>query len=145
MLEDDEVVEGVELGKLLEIEIDGRLIEFPSRPPLYWLPQIKALFWSVASPRRQRSDTASRRQIIAYRRWHADEPQKGARIERYPAPKPSEWIELGQLRRIDYHSQKWGDSAEYTHKSRGGTQVYKSGKIWVAHGQMRLSNRGLIK
>jgi hypothetical protein len=138
-------VEAVELGKILEIEVDGRLIEFPSRPPIYWLPQARALFWSTTKPRRRPSSVATARQIATYRRWHADEPSKGARIESYRVAEDRDFTRVGELSRIDYHSKKWGDSAEYTHESRGGSTVWMLGSIWIVKGKISLTNRGLIK
>lgn len=80
-----------------------------------------------------------------FERWHAHEPRKGARLETYPDPKPSAWREVGGLDRIDYHSKKWGDDQEYTHETTGRTMVYRAGSIWVAHGAIKLSRRGLIR
>lgn len=140
------MIEAVELGKIIEIELaGGRLIEMPSRAPLYWLPAQRCLFWSSTRPKNQKqSDRASRRQLQTFNRWH-QQPPKGARIETYKEPAPGDWYEVGELRRIDYYSKKWDDRAEYTHRSRGGSHVWRAGSIWVVHGKIRATTRGLIR
>lgn len=144
-----EELDGVDLGRCLRIDVrpargNDWSMEFKRKnaPPLYWVPKRRALVIPIAKPKRKTPIEPNflRRE---FEKWHASEPD-GARAEMYEIK--NRWAKIGQVLRIDYHSQKWGDDAEYTHDLTHGTYAWGLGDqiFWIS-GRLSVSPRGLIK
>lgn len=148
-------IEVVELGHFLSVVVHpsrGQPFELEAKrrdaPPLYWCPTGLCLLFSEHRPRKTKANDASRSQIRVYQRWHDSDPT-GANLLTYPHDLRGPWQKLGEVRRIDYHSTKWGDDVEYKHTSRGGSYLYRLGSgassVYAIRGKMRATERGLVK
>lgn len=147
-----EVLEGVELGHVLRVEVE------PSRgepyamswsnkdaPTLLWCPKKRIL---VFYDRKNSGESGppSGPHSRSFTNWHNRQPD-ASRLDMVDAT--GKWTVLGDVTRIDYWSNKWGKSREYTHASRGGTKIKVRGTgksaLFVLKGPMRATKEGLIR
>ncbi len=138
-----------ELGSVLELETDHASIAWPrGKAVLAWSPKAKSLV-IVEGGKRSTTNTAKRtRARGAFERWAARDASKTATVDVNPR---GAWKRVGNVRRIDYHSNKWGRRAEYTHKSGPGVRLYMKGswdnppRLWVLKGgRMTVTRRGIV-
>ena len=144
-----EGAELAELGSVLELETDTATIRWPrGRAVLGWSPRHKALVVLEGAKRKRNASEPRGRARAAFERWARRGAKHGDELEL--APRGS-WRRLGALRRIDYHSDKWGRKAEYTHPTGRGVTLYMRGswdappRVWVIKGgRLTVSERGII-
>ena len=138
-----------ELGDALEVEIDGYRITWPKgQATLAWSPDRKALVILQGGRRGKPQPPASGRESRAFERWSDRDARREATIDIRPR---GSWRSIGSVRRIDYHSDKWGARREYTHKTGSGVRLYRYGAatkppwIWVIKGgRLTVTARGIV-
>lgn len=142
-------IELAELGSVLEIETDQATIAWPrGKAVLAWSPKAKSLV-VVEGGKRTTANTAKRgRARGAYERFADRDASKTATVDVNPR---GAWKRVGNVSRIDYHSNKWNRRAEYTHKSGPGVRLYMKGswdnppRLWVLKGgRMTVTRRGIV-
>lgn len=146
----------IELGDLLELQIGNQVIRAKRGTRLLWFPRWKALgfFEGVRWGRPSSSAlvnlseyTSTSKAENTFEKWAKREATK-ARTVTYPAGKRS-WWSAGTAFRVDYRSDKWGKTDEYTHdfgKSvRANVLVHgKNTALWViSGGRLRVTSRGI--
>ncbi len=138
-----------ELGSVLELETEHATIAWPrDKAILAWSPKAKALV-IVEGGKRTTSNTAKRgRARGAFERFADRDATKTSTVDVNPR---GAWKRVGNIRRIDYHSNKWNRRAEYTHKSGPGVRLYMKGswdnppRLWVLKGgRMTVTPRGIV-
>lgn len=146
-----------ELGSVLEVETDGAtLVWARGRATLAWSPKAKALVIIEGAKRTKAPKVhwagggdpqvaAARR---SFERFADRDANKAATLEVSPR---GPWRSVGPVKRIDYHSDKWGRRREYTHKSGPGVRLYLKGswsktpRLWVMKGgRMTVTPRGIV-
>lgn len=155
---------GVELGKLLEVQVEDLVVKFGDPPKLIWFVAQKSLGWftGIKLPRASKSawntlreESGARKAENAFEAW-SDRGVEQAKTMSFPTTS-SKWSRAkGHAKRIDYWSDKWGDSQEYTHdfgtsislyrfvhrKSRGRGPVPN---LWVVRGgRLTVTERGIV-
>lgn len=131
------------LGVGLEIEAIHKRQKYAAEwsasdgPDMLWLERAKALLFTFVAGRRR--GKANHNQTFS--RWHERDPRNDFSL----SLKIGRWREVGQVRRIDYWSDKWGVADEYTHKVGKGATWWVSGEIMVIKGEkLRVTERGLV-
>lgn len=144
-----------ELGYVLELELDkGVVISWPKkRCPLLWFPEYRACAWMQGAKRGRKQaapDEIARKVESAFERW-ADRPVRLIGTDTFPPRPKGQWLAYGRASRIDYWSDKWGTTAEYTHTITTSVRLYRWGHakkppwLWVLRGGgLQLTARGLI-
>ena len=149
---DLEGVHGAELGHVLELELGGHVIRFPSRKvPMVWIPEKKCLVLIEGAKRgRPRKAATSDKARKAFEAW-ADREADSERDLEFSSPRGARWYALGPCKRIDYRSDKWGRTDEYTHTHGKGVRLYRYGSkspknsVYVLKGgRLRVSERGIL-
>lgn len=118
-------------------------------PPLVWSPPARALVIFLGA-RRTHSTRAPNAgpAAAARRRFHGEAPS-GAFSLRLPAL-AGPWVELGEARRIDYESDKWGRGPTgYQHAHGPNVRAFllgdfSSGVLAVRGGRLALTPRGIV-
>jgi hypothetical protein len=147
----------VELGTLLEFEDNEGHVVKGGRAKLLWFPKPRALGFfervsaSTASPDEVSGRSGSAEAIDKFRTW-SDREFSGARELKFRAKNPK-WYRGHLLSRIDYRSDKWGESAEYTHDFGPGVRLYllsgsaadDGAALWVMKGgRLTVTARGIV-
>lgn len=151
-----------ELGTLLELEIGDYIARFfRPKPRLLYLPAIKTLAFISSKTRKaaQKTTRAAYDEISEATRGKAaqklfadwtDRESKKARIETFPKSATEKWWSwVGAALRIDYRSDKWATTDEYTHKFGKGVRVYvlptRTAMLWLVRGgRMTVTSRGIV-
>lgn len=146
---------GIALGRVLELEVGGQVVRVGRSVPLLWFPAWKSLvfFEGVSKGRanaaalRELEDTIGyARAVNSFDSW-ADRGAEKARAVTFPKGK-RKWYAGGNVARIDYWSDKWGSTDEYTHNTGKSVRLYilQRGKsaMWVIRGgRLRVTKRGI--
>lgn len=137
------------LGHVLEVEIDGAVFVWRKGDcELLWSPAAKALVWFDANekPLEPDDDVNIRSASLAFERFKDRDPN---RLRRAEYPVGGQWRSYGKAVRVDYHSDKWGQRASYTHDLGRGVVLYRQGPVagpWcfvLRGGKLRLTRRGI--
>ena len=153
-----------DLGSVLELEVGDSVVKFRKKPRLFWFPEKKALAFIVTdgkprwlnpkSSKKTLNDIEARFNTTAVQRAYSKfmgRESNSAYTIRFPKRK-GEWFNAGAVRRLDYKSDKFGKSQEYTHGHGSGVRLYtnkpKSGRgpeLWVIKGgRLTVTERGII-
>lgn len=149
----------IHLGTLLEFELSKGAVVRGGRSRLLYFPDVKALaFFEKAKesrPSRRTWDelsetTAGRAAMRKFHAW-ADRESKQASEVKFSAKK-DRWYKGGSLARLDYKSDKRGETAEYTHDFGRGVHIYlltgtgpRAPAMWVIKGgRMTVTERGIV-
>ncbi len=147
---------GMELGTLLEFEdAEGNVVK-GGRAKLLWFPTEKALafFESTKETRPSASvwdeleSKQAKKAKSSFAKW-ADRDSKKARRIDFKA-KNAKWLRSpANTVRLDYRSDKWGSTSEYTHDFGSGVGLYLlagtgASGLWVFRGgKLRVTARGI--
>lgn len=142
--------EVADLGSVLEVEFGGVVYRWKrGECRLLWEPRTSALLWfdahgkTIETP--EDVDLAAAQS--AYERFKDQEARK---VDSKKYPVKGQWLSFGRANRIDYHSNKWGDNASYTHKLGRKVILYRQGPAsgpWLfvlRGGRLRCTARGLV-
>lgn len=139
---------GVQLGKLLRIDVGEQAYHWPQKDNVaaIWLKEANALCWienaRQPKPSKVRNDDAHE----TYVTWHMRAPHGALQLDFEGTAK---WARVGPVSRIDYASNREGKGwREYMHEVERGTSLYinelTSGeRIWLCKGRLELTSRGL--
>lgn len=140
-----------QLGSILEIEVQGVILTWrKDECPVFWLEQKKAIVWFDCDPANEApasERSSDRKAINAFERFN---DRSAANVKSLKYNIRGEWLDLGRARRIDYHSDKWGEECSYTHKLGANVHLYRQGPAkgpWlyvVRGGRLRCTERGLV-
>ena len=155
---------GIEIGRVLEIEVASHVIRLRKKPNLLWFPDKKALAffvtdklpnWLKPKPSTQALERIEAiRQSVkakkAFREFMGREASSAYTL-RVPRRKV-DWYNAGSIARLDYSSDKFGAKKEYTHGHGAGVRIYtqwpKSGRapsLWVIKGgRLTVTARGIV-
>lgn len=137
------------LGSVLEVEFGGNVWTWKRGAcELLWHQNSKSLIWFDATPIEiEPTENKSGAAIAAFRRFKDRDPGH-VRGERFDISR--QWVALGAAERVDYHSDKWGQSASYTHDLGPRVRLFRGGSprgpwIYVLRGgNLHVSRRGLV-
>lgn len=151
-----------ELGTMLDLEIGEHIVRFlRPKPRLLYFPALHALCWIASKTRKTAAKTtkAAFDEVSAAQRgkasqklfstW-ADRESKKARVETYPKRDNEKWWTwIAPALRLDYRSDKWGKSDEYTHQFGKGVRVYvlptSKAMLWLVRGgRLTVTARGIV-
>ncbi len=143
-------IDTAELGSILELEVDGYRLEWRrGEGVLVWAPDKKALLILEGGRRgrpTQLEDGSKARRV--FERWAGRDAKREADIDIDPR---GSWRSFGTVRRIDYHSDKYGRRREYTHRTGRGVRLYRLGAagkppwLWaIKGGRLNVTARGII-
>lgn len=105
-------------------------------PEMIWLEDSRALLFSASKGKR-----VGKGESAIFREWHQRAPKSEYALELADAT----WIKVGRIAAIDYWSNKWGDSEEYTHDVGPTSWLYAaSNGVLLAKGKLNTTNRGLV-
>ena len=150
---------GIELGTLLEFETSaGVVLRSPRGIKLLWFPEQKSLaFFETAVPKGRPSKAtwdelegkSGRKAKATFAKWADREAKKARRID-FKSPKATWERSHEKISRIDYRSDKWGGSAEYTHNMGRNVSMWLLARgmgtyaFWVFKGgSLRVTARGI--
>ncbi len=140
------------LGQVMQL-----LVELPSgehqlhrwkrnRPQLFWSPKQKTLFWVMGRQIHGRARGAVRSDGAArtFERWAQRDAQTTATIK-----VPAVRLKMeGRAIQIVYHSDKWGEKANYEHDFSNPVRAYRNGRngkvFAVRGGKLTVTERGLV-
>lgn len=150
---------GIELGTMLELEVGGQVVRMGRvRPALLWFPAWKSLVFfegvkrgsrTEANLRRLEDEMSTAKSTNTFERWAQRSASKASDIT-FPAGK-RQWYAGGKANRLDYRSDKWGKTDEYTHDFGAGVRLYvlqkgRSAAMWVIRGgKMTVTQRGIVR
>lgn len=147
---------GIELGTLLEFEDAAGNVVKGGRAKLLWFPTEKALaFFEKAKETKPSASVWSeletrqaKKAKSTFTRWADRESKKARRIDFKAAD--AKWMRSpANTVRLDYRSNKWGETAEYTHDFGRGVSLYllagpRGPALWVFRGgKLRVTARGI--
>lgn len=132
-----------ELGHALELVVDlpngsRARYDWESRrlPRLLWSPRAQALIIAAGSRKRGVAPIDCARAAATRGRWTGTSPEGAYRLE---LPElPGRWLVVGDARRTDYRSDKWGRAVDYTHDHGPGVRVWQRGDIRGGAGLLAL-------
>lgn len=134
-----------QLGEVLEVESDGKVVRSPRGTPLLWAPKHKALVWVEGG--RKSGKRPATQSSASFEAFNGRTANVEYQIE---GPTSGKWYRIGSADRTDYWSDKFGKSDEYTHdheNPRPSLYCYgtKSGpKLWcIRGGKLRITERGI--
>lgn len=140
------------LGQVMQL-----LVELPNgehelhrwsrnRPQLFWSPKQRTLFWVMGRQIQGRQKGAVRSDGAAktFKRWAQREAQTTAMIK-----VPAVRLKMeGRAIQIVYHSDKWGERANYEHDFSNPVRAYRNGRkgkvFAVRGGKLTVTERGLV-
>jgi hypothetical protein len=137
------------LGHVLEVEIGGAILTWKKGDcELLWSPQAKALLWFDAEEQPIEVDDDAKISA-ATRVFERFKDREANRYRRARYPVSGQWRSYGRAVRVDYHSDKWGQRASYTHELGSGVILYRQGPVhgpWLfalRGGRLRITKRGI--
>lgn len=139
-----------DLGSVLEVEVGGVVFRWTKGAcRLLWEPKTSALLWfdGKGTTIQTDEDTNLKAATAAYERFKDQEARK---VDSKKYPVKGQWLSFGRAFRVDYHSNKWGDNASYTHKLGRKVCLYRQGPTdgpWLfvlRGGSLRCTARGLV-
>ncbi len=164
---------GAEIGKVLELSLPDLEVKFTkSKPALIWFPKQKALgffMWVPGEKTHAKPDwlkvRPSARQfenleevadvapaVRAFEAFHGRNADDEARTYEFPFRSTRGWYSINRVVRIDYWSDKFRASREYTHRHGAGVRLYIYGSprkegpsFWLIRGgALTVTQRGII-
>lgn len=134
-----------QLGEVLEVESEGKVVRSNRGTPLLWSPKHKALLWVEGG--RKSSKRPATRSSASFEAFNGRAPNVEYQIE---GPTSGKWYRVGAADRTDYWSDKFGKSDEYTHdhgSMRPSLYCYGTAsgpKLWcIRGGKLRITERGI--
>lgn len=137
------------LGHVLEVEIGGAIFVWKKGDcELLWCPAAKSLVWFDSDeipldPDQNQNINAA---VKAFERFKDRDPN---RLRRAEYPVGGQWRSYGRAERVDYHSDKWGQRASYTHDLGPSVVLYRQGPAngpWcfvLRGGRLTVTRRGI--
>jgi hypothetical protein len=138
-----------ELGFVLEVEVQGHAFVWDENEcPLLWHEKTKSLVWydGRGLVKKVKQDDAILPAIDAFERFK-DQDATTLRGEKWKAD--NRWVSFGRAARVNYFSDKWGNTDNYTHALGRRVMLYRKGSEkgpWVfvlRGGKLRCTPRGL--
>lgn len=137
------------LGHILEVEIGGAILTWKKGDcELLWCPKAKALMWFDADEQPAEVDDDAKIGA-AVRVFERFKDREANRVRSAVYPVGGQWRSYGRANRVDYHSDKWGQRASYTHELGSGVILYRQGPTrgpWcfaLRGGRLRITAHGI--
>lgn len=126
------------------------LVRGEVRPPLVWSPSARALVTFFGATSRAASSAPRAGQAARARARFYGEAPSAAFAVTLPPVNLGAWRELGEARRVDYESDKWGRGPTgYKHDHGPGVRAFlagdfRSGVLVLRGGRLALTRRGIV-
>jgi hypothetical protein len=137
------------LGSVLELEIGESVWRWPKgQCEMLWHQPSRSLVWFDCDEiPLEPAQVATKKAEAVYSRFKDREATR-VRAAEYRVKGP--WHSFGRASRVDYHSDKWGQKAAYTHALGRNVTFYRQGTdagpwLFVLRGgTLRVTRRGLV-